>query len=549
MDLRDYERIKFELAETLRSLPFEASQYERRRDLFARLAEDRFNLVVVGRFSRGKSSLMNAILGMDRLPTGVVPLTSVITTVTYGSEERVTLHYFGSALIDDIKLEQLSKYITERGNPGNIRGIEIAEVQLPAAILRRGFHFIDTPGLGSSIAENTRTTERFMPEADALILVTSFDSPLSEEEIAVLHAARRRNRRVFLAINKQDAVTEAEREHVQAHVTAQVRTVFGESPPATFPVSARDALAAKLAGDQAGLAASGLAAMEQALIDFLVTGKRKEFLLSMSARVRDTLGSKDAAAASRLDALRAGIAASGSEPAASPHAEAEPEIAADTPSCEVCQRVEQAVFDFLTSFQSRLSRDASARRELAQRRGLCGPHSWQFETIAAPRELCAAFAEVLESQALRLRGVATDAAAHDGALICEAVEQILPDALHCPACQIAASYEKKTAESLALRLEYSGPNIPRRFSAICLPHLGRVLATLRGPSIRAGLLHRQADLLERFANDMRRFALKQDAGQRWALNKEELAAAQRGSRALVGAPTSFIPGGGRRVPT
>src|SRR5271168_2401536 len=100
MDLRDYERTKFELAEILRALPFDAAQYERRRDLFARLAEDRFNLVVVGRFSRGKSSLMNAILGMDRLPTGVVPLTSVITTVTYGSEERVTLHYDRTGMIE-----------------------------------------------------------------------------------------------------------------------------------------------------------------------------------------------------------------------------------------------------------------------------------------------------------------------------------------------------------------------------------------------------------------------------------------------------------------
>ena len=90
MDLRDYERVKFELAEILRTVPYEASQTGRLREVFSRLAEDRFNLVVVGRFSRGKTSLMNALLGMDRLPTGVVPLTSVITTVGYGSEERVS---------------------------------------------------------------------------------------------------------------------------------------------------------------------------------------------------------------------------------------------------------------------------------------------------------------------------------------------------------------------------------------------------------------------------------------------------------------------------
>ena len=172
MNLQEYERVKFELAEILRTVAWDPAQLLRRRNLFARLAEDRFNLAVVGRFSRGKSSLMNAILGSERLPTGVVPLTSVITTVTYGSQERVTLHFRGTSLFEDIRLDELPAYITERGNPGNRRGIEVAEVQLTAAILRHGFHFIDTPGMGSSIIENTRTTEAFIPEADALILVS-----------------------------------------------------------------------------------------------------------------------------------------------------------------------------------------------------------------------------------------------------------------------------------------------------------------------------------------------------------------------------------------
>jgi hypothetical protein len=113
MDLREYEQVKFALAEILRTIPWEPPRANRLRNLFARLAEDRFNLAVVGRFSRGKGSLMNAILGMDRLPTGVVPLTSVITTVTYGSAERVTLHFLGTSLIEDIRLDQLSDYVTE----------------------------------------------------------------------------------------------------------------------------------------------------------------------------------------------------------------------------------------------------------------------------------------------------------------------------------------------------------------------------------------------------------------------------------------------------
>ena len=537
MDIRDYERIKFGLAEILRSLPWEASQYERRRALFARLAEDRFNLVVVGRFNRGKSSLMNAILGMDRLPTGVVPLTSVITTITYGSQERVTLHYRDSMLLDDITLADLPKYITERGNPGNRRRIETAEVQLPAAILRRGFHFIDTPGLGSAIAENTRTTEVFMPEADALVVVTSFDSPLSAEELAVLHSARLRNRRVFLAINKLDTVTPAEREQVEAHIAMQMVGVYGDDAPAAFPVSARNALTAKCSGDSGALAKSGVGALEQALIDFLVSGKRQEFLVSMGARLRDMLAeSGHTMSLAHLDRLLSSIVTPGHIHA--PRSDAAAELAADIPPCEICARIDQAVFDFIASYQGRLSRDPAARAELAHRHGLCGPHSWQFERVAAPREICMAFAEILEAQAASLRMVAHRKPG--AALACEAVQQRPPNALHCPVCDIALASQSASVAALAAHLDAS-PVIPPRFPAICLPHLGPLLAALNGPAMRNALRQREADLLDRFADDMRRFALKQDAARRWALNQEELTATQRGSRMLVGAQGAFIP--------
>ncbi len=72
MDLKTYEQIKFELAELIRSGQFIASEREQDpngrydaerpwRTLLTRLAEDRFTVVVAGRFSRGKSSLMNAV--------------------------------------------------------------------------------------------------------------------------------------------------------------------------------------------------------------------------------------------------------------------------------------------------------------------------------------------------------------------------------------------------------------------------------------------------------------------------------------------------------
>jgi hypothetical protein len=110
-------------------------------------------LLVVGRFSRGKTSLMNAVLGTDRLRTGIRPLTSVITTVSYGSTEKAVIHYAGFNIPQEVRLAELP----QEGNSGNRRNVRIADVQLPAELLRRGFHFVDTPGLGSPIIQNTRT--------------------------------------------------------------------------------------------------------------------------------------------------------------------------------------------------------------------------------------------------------------------------------------------------------------------------------------------------------------------------------------------------------
>jgi hypothetical protein len=119
-DLSEYERTKFELADIVRDASARVSRntdpiYADFLDLFARLGENRFNLVVAGRFSRGKTSPMNAILRLDRLPTGIAPLTSVITTVGYGSSESVQIEPQRGGLPFTIRMEEIAHYITERG--------------------------------------------------------------------------------------------------------------------------------------------------------------------------------------------------------------------------------------------------------------------------------------------------------------------------------------------------------------------------------------------------------------------------------------------------
>ena len=92
--LRTYRDRRLQLADMIRAALHLArasgdqSAEKRARELLTRLATDRFSLAVVGQFSRGKTTLMNALLGGAYLPMGALPMTSVITTVRYGSRPR-----------------------------------------------------------------------------------------------------------------------------------------------------------------------------------------------------------------------------------------------------------------------------------------------------------------------------------------------------------------------------------------------------------------------------------------------------------------------------
>lgn len=551
MDLREYEQQKFAIAEILRgaALAIPEAQTELRlrlQDLFARLAEDRFNLVVVGRFSRGKTSLMNAILGSDRLPTGIAPLTSVITTVTYGSKEQVVLKYKGRALDLEIPIKSLPKYITQQGNPGNIQGIKTAEVQLPAEILRRGFYFVDTPGLGSVISENTLTTEAFLPEADAFILVTSFDSPLSEEEMRFFRAGSSSQRRIFVVLNKADLVPPEQRDDIISFIDRQLRTIFGHSPPQIFSVSATEGLMAKQAGDRSRLASSGIPELEEQLVRFLLAEKLTEFLRTMCDRMRELLRElPDSSEVAKLRSLVDELAEQfGSEESAT----ASTELSTAFPnlhriqSCEICDFVSRASWDFICKYQYRIVVEGDEQERFAERGGFCPFHTWEYESVASPYGACNGYPKLLDELSDELRAAGSISANSRQTLLAQ-LQNLLPTNKDCVLCVVRDKAEQESVATTAKRLEEVEGCSPQ-LSAICIPHLVMVVAGMRSERAIRDLLGYEAAILRRLSEDMRRFALKHDAVRRYMASREELTVAERGLRAVAGfRQVNFSPRG------
>lgn len=209
-------------------------------DLAERVAEGRFYTACVGQFKRGKSTLMNALVADNVLPTGIIPVTSVATVVRYGERRAARLRAHGRWR--DIEIDDLQQYVSEQHNPENTKGVEGVEVFLPSPLLRSGMCLVDTPGLGSVFAGNTAATEAFVPHIDAAIVVVGADPPLSGDELDLVETVARHVRDILVVLNKADRVTDAERQAATAFARKMLEKRLGRPVAEIFEVSATERL-------------------------------------------------------------------------------------------------------------------------------------------------------------------------------------------------------------------------------------------------------------------------------------------------------------------
>ena len=264
--------------------------------LIDKLRTNRFNLVVMGAFKRGKSTLINALLGEAVLPTAIVPLTSVVTILGYGDQLSIQVH-FQNGETREISKEELVTYITEKGNPQNRKGVREVEIAYPSDYLKDGVRIIDTPGVGSVYTHNTDVAYNYLPQVDAAIFVVTVDPPLSHSEQEFLQDIREYVHKVFFVLNKIDYVEEAEQKEALDFTVQVLQTNLATDRIMIFPISAKLAIDSKANGHPEYLEASRLPEFEDHLRQFLYKGKGRVLLIScvsgaLKAITDSTLGLK-----------------------------------------------------------------------------------------------------------------------------------------------------------------------------------------------------------------------------------------------------------------
>jgi len=179
------------------------------RETAVRLAEGRFHVACIGQFKRGKSTLLNALVGEPVLPMGIVPVTSAITVLRHGPRHASVT--FEDGRTEAIPVEEIARFVSEAKNPENRLRVHVVEVFLPSPLLASGLCLVDTPGLGSVSEGNSAVTRRFVPQVDAALVVIGADPPISGDEVTLVEQVAPQARHLFLVINKSDRLTEAER--------------------------------------------------------------------------------------------------------------------------------------------------------------------------------------------------------------------------------------------------------------------------------------------------------------------------------------------------
>jgi len=262
-----------------------------------RLQQGHLHLAVLGQFKRGKSTLLNALLGEALLPASVVPLTSIPTFISAGPAPAARVIHLNGQKAEEFSGDQgqtltafLARYVTEEANPENRLGVSHVEVLHPAPILRKGVVFIDTPGIGSTFRHNTQATLNFLPQCDAALFVVSADPPITEVEVEFLKEARNRVPRLFYILNKVDYLGEADRQTAVVFLRRVLTDVAGiaEDTP-IFCLSAAQGLEARRAGDSALWASSGAADIETHLVEFLAAEKTQALHEAIAGKARTIL--------------------------------------------------------------------------------------------------------------------------------------------------------------------------------------------------------------------------------------------------------------------
>ena len=206
------------------------------------ISGQRFAIGVVGLGKRGKSTLLNAVLGRRDdvvAPVGRFPATNVVSMFGYSASEESQV-VFHDGRVQKISFGQIRQYACEEGNKDNARGVKSIEIKGPFPGLQPNVFLVDTPGAGNALSSvHDEVLLNILPRLDALVFLVTADSPINQDELDLLMRIRGQQvKKVLFAVNKIDLCDANEIEEAFAH-NQRILTSLGYGDVQTFAISAK----------------------------------------------------------------------------------------------------------------------------------------------------------------------------------------------------------------------------------------------------------------------------------------------------------------------
>jgi ribosome biogenesis GTPase A len=263
-------------------------------DVIDRVKQQAFSVAIVGEFKRGKSTLINALLGADILPSDILPCSATLNRVAHGLKPQLKIT-FKDGHEEELELAHLKEYVTKLTPEAEETAATIEEATIYYPIRHDNVEIIDTPGLNDDVSM-TAVTLSVLPKVEAAVMVMMAPVPFSQYEKDFLENKLLTNdlgRVIFVlnAIDRCDSPEEKQRlienaeNRLQKYIFSRAEEQFGKDSeeykiyikkigkPKVFGVAARQALAAKLNSDEEALMQSGFAEFQSSLEEFLTTGQ------------------------------------------------------------------------------------------------------------------------------------------------------------------------------------------------------------------------------------------------------------------------------------
>ncbi len=272
-------------------------------EVHERVSSQSFSIAIVGEFKRGKSTLINALLGQDVLPTDILPCSATLNRITYGITPSVEV-CFRDGHVDKVDIDRLSDYVTKLTPESEQLAASVSEatVYYPVNYCMNNVDIIDTPGLNDD-KNMTDVTLSVLPKADAAIMTIMATSPFSDYERDFLENKLLTSDmgRVLFVVTRIDSfddeddvekVLKSIETRIERYIMDKAAKTYGMDSaeyaafkrkigkPRVYGISAKQAVRGKLTGDNMLLAKSRFPEFEKALERFL-TDERGAVLLQV----------------------------------------------------------------------------------------------------------------------------------------------------------------------------------------------------------------------------------------------------------------------------